>query len=538
MSAKNTLPRRLSLGPLPTEFATYLRSLSANVRLASNNADASATSPERTEIELPFTGKTLGWVETGTADTVELAFRAARRAQRSWSCTPLGERKAIFLRFHDAVLRHRDLLCDMVQLETGKNRASAFDEVMDVANNARFYANNAAKYLKTESRRSSMPLLSKSRQLRHPVGVVGQISPWNYPLALAIGDAIPAILAGNSVVAKPDSSTPFTSLLVFSLLYDAGLPRDVAQIVTGPGGVVGSAIADSCDFLMFTGSTATGKRLGRQVGERLVGFSAELGGKNPMLIASDADLAYTVRGAIDACFSNSGQLCVSIERIYADAAIYDAFVKDFGAAVRGMRLSNSFDWEASMGSLASQAQLDTVTHYVGDALSKGARVIAGGRARPDLGPYFYEPTVLVDVPHDALLRREEVFGPVVYIDRVPNMHRAIELANDTSYGLNASVFAAPDTAWQLAKQIESGSVAINDGYVAAWAAIENPMGGIKESGMSQRHGKEGFVKYTVSQNVTEQRWMAFRGPRQIKRAHFSTAMARGLALGKLLRILP
>ncbi|KGM18034.1 succinic semialdehyde dehydrogenase [Corynebacterium auriscanis] len=526
-------PKRLSVGPLPEELATELRNLTVNTR--HNNLDPSG---DTQTIETPFTGEQISWVGKGTEEDVTEAFAVARRAQRSWVHVPFSERKRIFLRFHDLLLRNRELVTDMIQLETGKNRPSAFDEVLDIANNARYYANHAEKFMSPRKRRAAMPVMIKSREYRHPLGVVGQISPWNYPLSLSIGDAIPALLAGNAVVAKPDSNTPFTALLAFKLLFDAGLPRDLVQLVTGSGRVVGTAISEQCDFLMFTGSTATGKILGETMGRRLVGYSAELGGKNPLIIANDAKMDYTVRGALDACFSNSGQLCVSIERIYVERDTYSEFVGKFSDAVKAMSIGPGFEWEVQMGSLASQQQLDTVTKYVEDARDKGATIVAGGRHRPDLGPYFYEPTVLTDVPEDALLRTEEVFGPVVYIEPVEDVYEAIEKANDTTYGLNASVFGSSETAWRVAPHVEAGSVAINDGYTTAWAAIDNPMGGRKESGVSHRHGEEGLIKYTASQNISEQRFMYFRGPESLKRKTYAAVMSKALLLGKAFKVLP
>ena len=526
-------PKRLSVAPLPEAFSTELRNLSANARL--NNLDPGGNIQE---IKAPFTGETISWVGKGSKEDVTKAFEIARRAQRSWVHVPFSERKRIVLRFHDLLLRNRELVADMIQLETGKNRCSAFDEIMDIANVSRYYAKHAEKFMAIHKRRAALPVLIKSREYRHPLGVVGQISPWNYPLSLSIGDAVPALLAGNAVVAKPDSKTPFTALLAFKLLFDAGLPRDLVQVVTGSGGVVGTAISEQCDFLMFTGSTATGKTLGETMGRRLVGFSAELGGKNPLIVANDAKMDYTVRGAIDACFSNSGQLCVSIERIYVERDSYSEFVGKFGDAVKAMSLGSGFDWEVQMGSLASQQQLDTVMKYVEDAREKGATIVAGGRHRPDLGPYFYEPTVLTNVPEDALLRTEEVFGPVVYVEPVEDVYEAIEKSNDTDYGLNASVFGASETAWRVAPQIEAGSVAINDGYTTAWAAIDNPMGGRKESGLAHRHGMEGLTKYTASQNISEERFLYFRGPEGLKRKTYAAIMTKGLQLGKAFKILP
>lgn len=525
--------QRLDLGPLPSDLAQKLRDLTANARFGTLDENA-----DNLVVEAPMTGQTIGWVGSGDAELVDKAFAAARRAQQSWVHVPFSERKRIFLRFHDSVLKNRDLLADMVQLESGKNRTGAFDEVLDVANNARYYANRVEKLMSPKSRRTAVPVLSKPQEHHHPLGVVGQISPWNYPLTLGISDALPALLAGNGLVAKPDSSTPFTALLVFSLLIEAGLPANLVQLVTGSGRVVGSAISEQCDFLMFTGSTKTGKILGETVGRRLVGYSAELGGKNPLIVANDADIDKAARGAVDACFSNTGQLCISIERIYVEKDSYEEFLTKFSERTKAMSIGPGFGWDTQVGSLASDDQLQTVSEFVDDARDKGANVVAGGRARPELGPYFYEPTILTDVPEDARLLNDEVFGPVVYVHPVADLQEAIKIANDTPYGLNASVWAASKTGRELAPQIMAGSVGINDGYMAAWSAIGAPSGGMKESGLSSRHGDHGLLKYTATQNVTEQRGLSLRGPEGMGRKTYATIMATAMKAGKTLRILP
>lgn len=526
--------KRLELGPLPEDFASELRGLSANARIDQLDAN----SGDNLIIEAPWTGETIGWVGSGSEETVNEAFRRARRAQKSWQHVPFSERRKIFSRFHDSVLANRELLADMVQLETGKSRNGAFDEVLDVANNTRYYTNRVEKLMSPKKRRSAVPVLANSHEYRQPLGVTGQIAPWNYPLTLGISDAIPSLLAGNGVVAKPDSSTPFTSLLVFKLLFEAGLPRDLVQLVTGSGRVVGTAIAEQCDYLMFTGSTKTGKLLGQTMGGRLVGYSAELGGKNPLIVANDCDMDKTVRGAVEACFSNSGQLCVSIERIYVEQGVAEEFTRRFAERTKAMSLGPGFGYETEMGSLASADQLKTVDEFVEDARDKGATILTGGKARPDLGPYFYEPTVLADVPEDARLLTEEVFGPVVYIQPVSDLQEAVRLANDTPYGLNSSVWAKPETAWKVGPQIDAGSVALNDGYAAPWSAIENPSGGMKESGMAARHGDAGLLKYTAGKNVTEQRMMSMRGPESLSRKQYAKIMSTAMKLGKAVKLLP
>ena len=526
------LPKRLDEAALPTPFVDEL------LALTTNHTTGSLASGDCTVVRSPFVEDALGAVGNGTEADVDEAFRIARSAQKDWAAKPVADRVKAMEQFHKSVVKRQDLLADLVQLETGKDRTAALDEVLDVLNNARYYANNAAGFLSTKRRAGAFPVITSTKEQRFPKGVVGQISPWNYPLALGVSDTIPALLAGNAVVAKPDSTTPFSAIIAKKLLTNAGLPHDVFQIVTGSGKEVGQAIAQQCDYLMFTGSTATGKLLGKVVGERLVGYSAELGGKNPMIIAPDADIEAHIDTIATACFSNSGQLCVSIERIYVPDEVFDRFIGAFSEATKRIKLGSGLNWNYQMGSLINQNQLDTVQRFVDDAVAKGATVVSGGKPRPDLGPFFFEPTVLTDVSEDADLLTQEVFGPVVYVQRVADTEEAIRLANSTNYGLNASVFGAPDTAWEIAEQVHAGGVTINDGYAATWASVSTPLGGVKESGVARRHGPEGLTKYTEVKNISQQRIMPMRGPKQMPRRYYGELMTTALDLGKKLRFLP
>ncbi|ALC06798.1 Putative succinate-semialdehyde dehydrogenase [NADP(+)] [Corynebacterium deserti GIMN1.010] len=518
---------RLPLGPLPAQMHKTLLDLCAN----SDDAP-------KVEVEAPFLGFSIGYVFEGSEVDVDEAFRRARAAQKEWALTSISDRKKVFRTFHDLVLKNRELLIDFIQLETGKNRASAADEVFDVAITARYYANQVEKLLADKKHPGALPVVTKNVQQQIPKGVVGQITPWNYPLTLGVSDAIPALLAGNAVVAKPDLATPFTCLIAVHLLVEAGLPRDLMQVVTGSGEVVGGAIAQHCDYLMFTGSTATGRILGRTMGERLVGFSAELGGKNPLIVAKDADLSSIGRELVQACFSNSGQLCVSIERIYVEAEVYEEVLDKFVRATKDMSIGTGFDWDVEMGSLIHKTQLERVSEFVEQARDAGATVLCGGRARADIGPYFYEPTVLVDVPAGTPLLTQEVFGPVVFVEKVSSLLEAVEKANATEYGLNASVFAAPETGRWVANQLEAGGVGINDGYAATWASVSTPLGGMKQSGVGRRHGAEGLLKYTETRNVAEQRVIPLRGPAWLRRKAYSDVLAWALKMGKTLKVLP
>jgi succinate-semialdehyde dehydrogenase/glutarate-semialdehyde dehydrogenase len=355
--------------------------------------------------------------------------------------------------------------------------------------------------------------------------VVGVIAPWNYPLSLAITDSIPALLAGNAVVLKPDSQTPFTALWAVQLLIEAGLPRDLCQVVTGAGAELGSAIIAGVDYLTFTGSTATGRTVARQAAERLIGCSLELGGKNPMLVLDDANLRMAVEGAVLGCFASAGQLCVSIERIFVHQHLYDAFLQRFAARTRELRLGAGFGYDIDMGSLVGPKQLATVKQHVDDALAKGATVRAGGQARPDLGPYFYEPTILTGVTPEMAIYDEETFGPVVAVYPVGSDDEAIARANASCYGLNASVWTRDRARGHaVARRLHAGTVNVNEAYAAAWGSVDAPMGGVKASGLGRRHGAEGIRKYTEPQTVAVQRLHPIAAPRGFPNRLYAQAM--------------
>jgi len=461
----------------------------------------------------PMTGAPLAALPQSTPSDVKVAFASARAAQRAWSRMPIEQRARIFLRFHDLVLERQVQLLDLIQLESGKARSHAFEEVADTAIVSRHYARRAAHYLRPHRRQGAFPLLSQAVELRHPKGVVGIVAPWNYPLSMSITDAIPALLAGNSVVLRPDNQSALTALAAVALLDEAGLPEGVLKVVLGDGPTVGSAGLELADYVCFTGSTATGRSVAANAGRRLVGASLELGGKNAMYVAEDANIGRAVDGAVQACFSSAGQLCISIERLYLHQDIADEFLEAFLVAVRSMRLSPDLTFDAEMGSLASAMQLERVTAHVEDARSKGALVLAGGRARPEIGPYFYEPTVLSEVTEAMACRDDETFGPVVSVYRVGSDAEAIKLANASEFGLNASVWTR-DVARgrRIARLIKAGTVNINDGYAAAWGSVGAPMGGMKSSGLSRRHGIEGITKYTETQNITAQHFVGFAAP--------------------------
>ena len=483
-------------------------------------------------IKNPADGTIVGTTNYHSADTAREYIERARAKQPEWAATPVKERKKIMLRYHDLVLKHQKELLDLIQDENGKNRRSAFEEVLDSALTARHYAYRAGKLLKNDRAKVALPIATKTRVEHSPVGVVGIIAPWNYPLVLSLSDAIPAMLAGNTVVLKPDSSTPLTALRAAELFAEAGLPKDVLNVVPGSGREVGQLLVQEADYLMFTGSSNTGAKLASQAGERLIGFSGELGGKNPLIVTADADVEKIVSGVRHACFSNTGQLCISIERMYVHRAVADEFIPAFVRCVEKMRIGGGHDWNIDMGSLINEDQAETVADFVEDAVNKGATVATGGKRLTDLGPAFYAPTVLLNVPEDAKLYREEVFGPVVYIEVVDSHEEAIAKANDTDYGLNASVFGKPSTAHKIASQLQAGTVNINEGYGAGWSSIGAPMGGWKRSGVGRRHGDGGLLKYTEARTVAEQRIVPIAGPDSIAPEKWAQALTLALKYGR------
>jgi succinate-semialdehyde dehydrogenase / glutarate-semialdehyde dehydrogenase len=465
-----------------------------------------STSGETATTTAPFTGQPVATVPRSSVDDVQTAFEGARRAQQQWARVPLAERAQALLRLHDLVLDRQQQIMDLLQWESGKVRKHAFEEIAHVAMTARYYARTADRHLATSRRPGVYPLLTRVDVNRIPKGVVGIISPWNYPFTLALSDGLPAVLAGNAVVHKPDSQTPLTALLGLELLEEAGIPADLWQTVYGAGSVVGGAIIDRADYVCFTGSTATGRRVAQQAAERLIGYSLELGGKNPMLVLRDADLDRAAEGAVRGCFSSAGQLCVSMERLYVADEVYDRFVQKFLKRVEAMRLSAELDFTGDMGSLISQSQLDTVTAHVDDARANGARVLAGGRARPDVGPLFYEPTVLEGVRPPMACFGDETFGPVVSLYRFSGEDEAVDRANEGSYGLNASIYTRDGTRGRaLAARVKCGTVNVNEPFGASFASIDSPMGGMRESGLGRRQGAEGVHRYTESQTVATQR---------------------------------
>ncbi|MEU0567767.1 succinic semialdehyde dehydrogenase [Nonomuraea sp. NPDC005983] len=490
------------------------------------------------EIIAPFTGEPLTELPVSSPDDVRTAYDKARAAGLGWAALPAAERARPFLLLHDAILDRRDEILDIVQDETGKARKHAFEEVLDVAGCALYYARRAPGLLAPRRRGAIFPLATQVRELRQPKGVVALISPWNYPLSLGVTDAVPALLAGNALVHKPDTQTAQSTLWTIDLLAELGMPREIWQVVLGEPAEIGDALLDGADYVAFTGSTRGGRKIAEEAAKRLIGCSLELGGKNPMLVLDDADVDRAVQGAVRACFTNAGQLCLSVERLYAHESVFEVFAERFARQAGNLKLGAGRDWSVQMGSLTSQRQLDAVTAHVEDAVANGAKLLTGGEPRPDLGPYFYEPTVLTGVTEDMRLCREETFGPVVAVSAFSSDDEAVELANDTAYGLNASIWTSdPARGRALAARLRAGTVNVNEGYASAYASYDAPMGGMKASGLGRRHGAEGLLRYTEAQTVASQAsWLGFEPPFDLSAETWADVLTTTLKTMRRLRL--
>ena len=485
----------------------------------------------------PFPGVTIESVPESSKQDVALAVAKARKAQTAWANTEVSNRVKILDRFHKLLIENQDELLTTIQAETGKSRFHAADEILGLAMITAHYAKIGKRALAPKRRAGALPIFTKTYVLSQPKGVIGIISPWNYPLVLSICDALPAILAGNTVVVRPDSQTPWSAIRGLNLLRQAGLPEDVITIVTGDGNTTGTALIDEVDYVCFTGSTKTGKIVAAQAGARLIGASLELGGKNPMIVCADANLETFLEVAVRGCFTSAGQLCVSIERMYIHESIYEKFLSAFVEKVKELKLGAQLGWGYDVGSLVTNALVNRVSDAVSTAVAQGARIETGGKLRTDIGPNVYEPTVLTGVKKDMKISTEEVFGPCVYVQPFSSTEEATALANDSIYGLSASVITSNARAGRkIAEQLRSGSVNINEGFAAAYGSVAAPMGGMGQSGLGRRHGIEGLLRFTQPQTIARQRWISIGPKFGFDEEQWTKLLSKSLLILKRLRI--
>ena len=460
------------------------------------------------------TGETIGHVPDLDREQIGQLVERARRAQPAWDALGFEGRRAVLLDLRKWVVDNLERICQTIVEENGKPWEDAQLGVFYTADSLGFWGKKAKSYLKDQTFRPHMPFLIGSKViLRYrPHGVVGVIGPWNYPLINNFGDAIPALAAGNSVVLKPSSITPMTSLLIQEGWREIGAPDDVYIVATGAGGA-GSALIDFVDMVHFTGSTETGRKIMAQAAETITPVTLELGGKDPMVVCADADLERAANAALFYSMQNGGQTCISVERVYVEEPVYEEFVSNVAEKARTLRQGvpegpGSID----VGAMTMAEQADIVERHVRDAVDKGAKVVVGGSRNESNGAVFFQPTVLRDVDHTMEIMREETFGPTLPIMKVRDSDEAVRMANDSQYGLDSSVFTRDlEKGEQLARRIEAGATVVND-CMTNYFATEVPIGGIKESGLGARHGPMGIQKYCHPHNILVTRFAPKNSP--------------------------
>lgn len=458
------------------------------------------STPNSIPVNNPVTGELIGEVKIMGADDVRAAVEYSREAQRSWAALSLTERARLLRKWGELMWETQQETIRVIRGETGKNDTGAFAEVMFVDNNANYYSQIAPKLLKPQRRTPGFPMVQYAKVYYKPHGVVGMISPWNYPYALAMADAIPALIAGNTVVFKPSEITPYSVIHAVDMMHKAGIPDGVVQVVTGDG-KTGSALVELVDYVCFTGSTAVGKKIAVQAAERLIPYSLELGGKDAMIVLRDADLELTASGVLLGGLENAGQMCISVERVYVEEAIYDRFVERVKYYAQNFNPGPGDGLDVHMGSMTSLRELERTERHVKDALDKGATLIHGGKRLPELGPLFYEPAILTDVNHTMDVMREETFGPIVPIMKVKNAEEALRYANDSEYGLSGSVWTKNlKRGEQIATQMDTGDIGVNRAAATANSPTM-PWGGQKHSGTGRRGGPEGLMRFVTTQSV-------------------------------------
>ena len=454
-------------------------------------------------VENPATGEIIATVPELDAAHVRGLVAAAREAQPAWEAIGFGGRAEVLLAARSWLVANTERVVETIVSETGRPAdETQFAELVYGLSALEFWAKRAPAYLADEEIETASPLVrGRTLKVRYaPLGVVGVIGPWNYPFNNSFGDCIPALAAGNAVVLKPSEVTPLTSLLMAEMLAECGIPEGAFAVATGRG-ETGAALVDEVDFVMFTGSVATGKKVMAQAAQTLTPVSLELGGKDPMIVLADADLERAANAAVSYGMNNSGQVCISVERIYVEDAVHDEFLERVTEKVGALRQgAPGALGSVDVGAIIFPPQIELIDAHVRDAVEKGARVVIGGG--PAEGPgRFYEPTVLADVDHSMRCMTEETFGPTLPVMRVADAEEAIRLANDAPFGLQASVWTRDvDRGERVARRLESGVACVNDAQLN-YIAIELPMGGWKASGLGSRHGPDGIRKYTKRQSL-------------------------------------
>ena len=462
--------------------------------------------PRRLRVTSPVDGSEIGVLDCATADEVEAAVERAREAQKKWGALSIDERQEHLWRLLDQFVERQDEIIDAVMRETGKPRAEAIAmEVYAPCDAIGFYTKRAKKFLAPEKRRvhGVLGLAKKLRIVYKPLGVVGLITPWNGPVALAAVPTVQALLAGNTVVHKPSEVTPFSALVLQQFIRDAGFPDDVYQVVLGDG-ATGAALVDSgVDKVSFTGSVATGRKVAEACGRRLIPCTMELGGKDAMIVCADADLDRAAEGAVFGSCMNSGHFCCGTERIYVHQDVYEPFLAKVQERVAALRQSDHGEFD--VGAIFWDRQMDIIERHMEDARTKGAKVVLGGSRNPELKGLYFQPTLVTDVDHNMELMRSETFGPILSVMKVKDDEEAIRLANDSDYGLNGNVWTLDtEKGFKIAERLETGGACIND-MAITYGVCEAPFGGVKDSGVGSVNSITGIRGYCHAMPITADR---------------------------------
>lgn len=465
---------------------------------------ASTIAAERIPSVNPANGETLCWVDATPPDQVASIVARAGNIQKSWAALPIADRCNLLKKLRNQVFATRDMLADAVVRESGKPRAEAFfSDIFVSLDTAGYLAANAGQVLAPERiPHHNIAAKTKSGELRYePLGVIGIISSWNYPLAIPLGQIIPAVVAGNAVVCKTSDFTPQCSALIEKLFVDSGFPKDLVTVLQG-GAEIGRALIESTpDKILFTGSVETGRRVAEACATRLIPTVLELGGKDAMIVLADANLDIAASGAVWGSFTNCGQVCLSVERIFVEQSIAEKFAALCVGRTKKLRLGPGSDPATDVGPLIRPQHVQRMTALIEDATARGAKILCGGNPRPDLGPNFFEPTVIIDVDSAARLFQEETFGPILAIQRVTNAGEAVTRANDSRFALAASVWTANASLGEkIAAQLRAGSVMINDA-ISYYAIAEAPHGGCGLSGWGRAHGKTGLLEMVQTKYI-------------------------------------